>query len=70
MYKHRQTDAHTESPSGQGLTLTLKGLCLAPVIATPQAGCAVSISASVCLRVQVCEKPQSRSELLQTPSAP
>lgn len=56
----RQTDTqtyiHTKPPSGQGLTLTLKGLCLAPVIATPQAGYVVSIyvSAAVCLWGCVC----------------
>lgn len=42
---------HTKPPSGQGLTLTLKGLCLAPVIATPQAGFVVSISTSTPLCV-------------------
>lgn len=69
MYKHsscanteRQTHTcfhiHTKPPSGQGLTLTLKGLCLAPVIAIPQAGYVVSISTSMCLWAQVCVKPQ------------
>lgn len=40
----------TETPSGRGLTLTLKGLCLTTVIATPQArhvACA-SVPASLC----------------------
>lgn len=66
---------HTKPPSGQGLTLTLKGLCLAPVIATPQAGFVVSISTSTPLCVYerarvVCETANSWSELSQTPKAP
>lgn len=41
---------HAERPpSGRGLTLTLKGLCLAPVIAAPQAGYAASVSTSKAL---------------------
>lgn len=51
--KHRPTDTHshiyTKPPSGQGLTLTLKGLCLAPVITTPQAGYVVCVSATLCV---------------------
>lgn len=54
VYTHTRT--HTKPPSGQGLTLTLKGLCLAPVISTPQAGYVVSISTSlpVCVYERVC----------------
>lgn len=53
---HTCTHTHTKPPSGQGLTLTLKGLCLAPVISTPQAGYVVSISTSlpVCVYERVC----------------
>ena len=53
---------YTKPPSGQRLTLTLKGLCLAPVITSPQAGFVVNISTSttLCLGVRVClcVKPQ------------
>lgn len=57
---HTNFHMNTKPPSGQGLTLTLKGLCLAPVIATPQAGCDVCISTSLLLCVYefVCVKPQ------------
>ena len=57
----------TKPPSGQGLTLTLKGLCLAPAIATPQAGYVVSISTST---PQCLWNHNVWSELLQTPSVP
>lgn len=50
----RQTHFHAKPPSGQGLTLTLKGLCLATVIATPQAGNVVSTSTSMPLCVLMC----------------
>lgn len=33
-----------QTPFGRGLTLTLQGLCLSAVIATPQARCAASAS--------------------------
>lgn len=64
---------HTKPPSGQGLTLTLKGLCLAPVIATPQTGYVVSISMSMplCVYEHKCVWIHNVwSKLLQTPSAP
>lgn len=44
VYTHSHAHVHTKPPSGQGLTMTLKGLCLATVIATPQAGYVVSTS--------------------------
>lgn len=64
---------HTKPPSGQGLTLTLKGLCLAPVIATPQAGYVVRISMSMPQCVYEREFVWNHNvwgELLQTPPAP
>lgn len=53
-HRHTHLHMHTKPPSGQGLTLTLKGLCLAPVIATPQAGYVVCISTSLPLCVYEC----------------
>lgn len=58
MHTPSRIHTHTKPPSGQGLTLTLKGLCLAPVIATPQTRYVVNISMSMPLCVlwaQVCE---------------
>lgn len=66
-----RTHLHTKPPSGQGLTLTLKGLCLATVIATPQAGDVVSTSTSMplCVFFECACNHNVWSELLQTPSA-
>lgn len=44
MARYIRAHIQTQPPSGQGLTLTLKSLCFATVIATPQAGYAVSTS--------------------------
>lgn len=53
---HTQSCIQTKPPSGQGLTLTLKGLCLATVITAPQAGYVLSIyvSAPVYVCVYAC----------------
>lgn len=70
------THLHTKPPSGQGLTLTLKGLCLATVIATPQAGdVSTSTSMPLCVFMSVrvtimygvnsCRHPQ-HAELIVT----
>lgn len=66
---------HTKPPSGQGLTLTLKGLCLAPVIATPQAGfcCEHIYVLWHCVFMSMGKRVWNHNtwgELLQTPSAP
>lgn len=63
MDRCKRAHIQTETPSGRGLTLTLKGLCLTTVIATPQArhaACA-SVPASLCDGVFVCELSQTLS---------